>query len=556
LVRIECWREHADGDDQPKESYLLGFRLTPKAPKQDPRYFVSDGSHWNFWFDPHLVKKAKPVPESLYLVGMGDDDYLCLAVQCKLRGWHDFAKAIYARAREQSDGVGAERSPITMLRNIAWTRCLIQFFKPGSDRVEILQQLKILASEEESFRTPEVQAMFRLYEKTVAPRKSKPGSIEDMIDDLTDYWTDCLDASNPLNPKGEQPYWKLVEMGFDAVPALIEHINDERLSRASRTGPCFWYDLTVGHLCSRLLYDLSARTIGGGNGEEYMDRLEPEKAREWFIAAKKIREEKWLLDHAIPKEANKPNKPIEAQWAEAEAHIGRVIAAKYPSRLSEIYRATLKGPMPGSLEDHVPSILASKLPREQKTALLVEGASSEDVKHRFFALTGLARLDQPQFRKNLLLTLKQIEKQAKEKKPWIIETHELVPLVERADDRACWHALIEVARQIPVEERMGIVGNVGLVDPPDRDDPARMLRIRFLLQFMDDRSTHIDTDGSRIEVRDYAASRLAGLLRFRVNRLVGLSSVEHDSTLGPQSRLVFRAAVRQAAEKELARLGN
>ena len=83
--------------------------------------------------------------------------------------------------------------------------------------------------------------------------------MEALIDGLVDYWQE--DGFPPSKKSGEEMYWKLAEMGFDAVPTLIEHLNDERLTRT--------YDVTVGLLCTWLLEDLSGMEIG-----KYLDRAQ------------------------------------------------------------------------------------------------------------------------------------------------------------------------------------------------------------------------------------------------------------------------------------------
>ena len=161
--------------------------------------------------------------------------------------------------------------------------------------------------------------------------------MEALIDGLVDYWQE--DGFPPSKKSGEEMYWKLAEMGFDAVPTLIEHLNDERLTRT--------YDVTVGLLCTWLLEDLSGMEIGKYRDES--TTLEPEVARAWFAKARKVGEEKYLLAHAL---TSNNIQQTENKRQSAGAHIFRVIGAKYPNRIRDLYHAKLK--MPG----HKPRLTA------------------------------------------------------------------------------------------------------------------------------------------------------------------------------------------------------
>jgi hypothetical protein len=98
---------------------------------------------------------------------------------------------------------------------------------------------------------------------------------------------------------------------------------------------------------------------------------------------------------------------------------------------------------------------------------------------------------------------------------------------------------------------MGIIGAISPPPPPDRADAQRLERVRLLIQFIDDRTAEVENDGTKTEVRDYAACQLAGLLGFRVRRMPELYRPVYDDTRGPLSRLVVRMMVREAAARAL-----
>lgn len=230
-----------------------------------------------------------------------------------------------------------------------------------------------------------------------------------------------------------------------------------------------------------------------GESKARGDRLSPAEAQKWFNEAKKVGEEKWLLDHAIPADGGKG---IVNQVGRPEPHIVRVIGAKYPARLPAIYRAMLKAPASPLIGDFVNEIVASKLPLKEKVSLLKEGATHDRLDHRFLALDGLARLDRAALRKYLLPTLKRIEDRGPRVHfDWDIGARP-GELVTAAGDRACWDALIAAAKAVEVEGRMDFIGCVMPHRLPDPKDPQRRERIRFLLQFLDDRTTEVKDFGA------------------------------------------------------------
>ena len=561
LVRITIWLATDDPDRRPRRSHLLGFQLPPPWPGADPRYWCGSDFWADQWFDPRAVEPTDPTPAALDQVRMSGDDYLDLAVACRLRGWNQLADRLYHRSREffyemnrPSDEDEARPSddeeeyrPLADLRDRAFFRWVKASPDPGADSLWAAGPVRALIDD----AVDPLSAALGVLLAGPGPtqfRRAPPGSVEALIDGLTEYRDDLF--GNSL-PDDHEPYWRLAERGFDAIPALIDHVKDDRPTRAYFPGFNNFrpYRLTVGHLCSRLLYDLSGETIGGGYFDLRGDRLDPDEARKWFAAAKQVGEERWLLDHVLPKKDREPLGKVEQLAA-------RILGAKYPARLAAVYRAILGRPSDpqasGWAKDFVPEVVASKLTREQKVALLEEGAGHDDIGHRVYALLGLAEVDPPGFRKNLLQTLRWL-RDWQAVCLWFDNPHDLFALVERSGDPACWDALADLARAGSFELRMSLIFAAGRLEPPDKLDPLRRERVRLLAGFLDDRTAEAvgDDAWNWIEVRDHAAAQLAGVLRLPVRR--NWEIVKADQELGPLSRLIFRETVRAAAERELAR---
>lgn len=553
LIRIGYWRwtsEYADG--KRVRSYHLGFRLAPPWPGGDPRYWFGSWMSSTLWFDPRTVEPVEPTPAALSDVYMpfGGEEYIGLAIACRLRGWDGLADGLYARAWERfTADREREYEPFTAFRDEAYTNWEGRLSKRGTDRAEVLRHLKALIGEDENLLTPRRGFVLSALETTLGHPGSAPGTVEALIDGLTEYWEeppfeDVHDVA--ADAAGREPYRKLAERGFEVVPALLDHLGDDRLSRAYHHCMASWqlhYNITVGHLTSRLLYDLSDGAVGTDDSDRG-GRLDPGKAREWFTAAEKVGEERWLLDHALP--AGLRRDPIV-----------RVIGAKYPARLPALYRAVLAGPSDRSGDDYVGAILASRLPRGEQIALLEEGATHDDIDHRVRAVGGLAAIDPPRSRDHLLRTLRWLRDGVTVCPDWFDGSCALVWLVKQSGDPACWDALADLARQGGDDLRMTCLWCLHIghpIDTADRPDPARREKIRFAARFLNDRT--VGDVGCGLEIRDAAAVQLADLLRFPCDDCEWRLDVFRSGDaprFGPFSRLFLRESVRAAAERELTR---
>jgi hypothetical protein len=223
LVRIWFKKVNKDDPDAPRIFFdaIMGFRLPPSKPGKDSRYLIGFGWPWSEkdWFDPAFVDVVEPIPDSLGSVFLGHRESIPLAVQCKLRGWNNLADEVYGIARKRMADFADlnQNSPpdlIDDLRFHALNLIELKADEPGSDRAAILKRIKTFLAEVPMQLSPQRKRELAQLELTVAPRKSKPGTVEALIDDLTDYWEDEYDS---LNRTGIGAYWKLAELGFDAV---------------------------------------------------------------------------------------------------------------------------------------------------------------------------------------------------------------------------------------------------------------------------------------------------------------------------------------------------
>ena len=95
------------------------------------------------------------------------------------------------------------------------------------------------------------------------------------------------------------------------MPALIEHLDDDRLTRTTMTGFNDVWPMRVQHMVSDLLEGLAAEELGTGHrlGKEEVGGIvaSPEgypvtkrAAKEWWEKARKVGEEDYLKDRVLP----------------------------------------------------------------------------------------------------------------------------------------------------------------------------------------------------------------------------------------------------------------
>jgi hypothetical protein len=287
----------------------------------------------------------------------------------------------------------------------------------------------------------------------------------------------------------------LVEMGFTAVPALLKHRDDDRLSRFSGG-----YHARVGDVVREILEKLGA---------------DEEDLRGWWARAKKQGEEAYLLAHVLPPQ------DVGREWA--NDHLLLILARKYPHRLPRLYETALRKRPELISWPLTRAIACSRLPRAQKVKLLVEGAKHRDAQHALYALGDLKDLDARQFVPSLIQALESLPR-TPAGYYWLCSESHLGGLVSETSDPRAWETLRKVARRSDVGLRMEFLA--GVSDP--EAVTHRKQRLAFLTAFLGD-STVRDARSDpkrfegfyaghgfpRLEVRNFAVMKLAALLKVR-----------------------------------------
>jgi hypothetical protein len=200
------------------------------------------------------------------------------------------------------------------------------------------------------------------------------------------------------------------------------------------------------------------------------------------------------------------------------------------------------------------AIVASKLARAEKIALLEEGITQKSPRHRYDALESLAEVDAVAFQKHLLGMLQGLRADLSTRQDgdnWFdgdVWKAEVVALVRKTNDAKCWAALTAATRRVSPKVRLYFLRIVGWPADPSEPDPGRRECLRYLLRFVDAEPASQDA----CDARDLATIQLA-----RIFAIINVNYLPDDNKLvkSPRELSLLRERVREFANHELARPG-
>lgn len=456
---------------------------------------------------------------------------LVMALQCEERGWHDLARVLFARSlRPRWGATGKPLDPHRELAWHAWNHWCLELGEAGSDRRAIAGRMAALLRTPHGLDTDERRELLRSLRATLVPSTAAPDSVEALVDGLVEY------GGKPDGFHGEQKavpdvndfdprYWNLLLRGFEAVPTLVRHLDDERLTR--KIHPAVMNasarHVRVADVAAELLIEFADQGASrpGRSGWELWHRtwfnpgpqLDREVVGRWWAKASAMGEEAYLLKHVIPKDGPGEYGP--------NAQMLHLIAARYPRHLPGLYETMIrKWP---HAPNHLLAELVGKsgLSVEAKARLFLLAARSGDLQQRLIGLQQLFDMKHPQAAPLLIEAFRLLPRTPKGEY-WLSQAKSVGRVACRTDDPRVWEALAATARRVDVGHRMEIIDvmSYGVVEKLQRPQ-----RIAFLRNFLDDRSVRDVRDNpaayegpcagftfDRLAVRDLAAQTLATIL--------------------------------------------
>jgi hypothetical protein len=202
---------------------------------------------------------------------------LATAIQCKARGYDQLALELLHRSLAITRfecGVWRspfrqppEWSPRSKLALLAWNHWRNELVAPDTDRTAILGHLKQLLKDEPLLNEGGNPLLIDSLERTVSAARSKPGTIEAAFDELVDM----ADSQSTNQYASSATRQKLLAFKADAIPMLIEHLDDYRLTRSYEPGSGPMHSGTPYHWCACDIASSLLQQLAAGDLDEAYD---------------------------------------------------------------------------------------------------------------------------------------------------------------------------------------------------------------------------------------------------------------------------------------------
>jgi hypothetical protein len=453
---------------------------------------------------PDTIEVLEPKPELAKTIEFNSTFGLVFCLQCKARGWDALAQELWARLKQDSGHPFWKLPSRGALAYTAWALSMEELVRPDTDRIKIAKRMKTILAVEPQLNNQENQALINSLEAALVPSTAEHGTIERMVDDLTEI---C----NRSDPR----YLGLGRMGFACVPALIEHLNDDRLTRsfteAFNNSPRSY--LRVKHVVSDLLRGLAGEQIVK-SWRQQDGALKRSDAQSWWGNACKVGEEEYFLQHVLP-EGDKEAWPNSLMLS--------IITERYPKHIPKLYLKALDGRPNLQTWPLADALVSSSLATETKLKVIRYAAENKNLRHRRVGLLHLQKLDSVRFMTVLVETLEALPTTPSEPYSKCSEG-EYAKLVMATGEAKAWETLEKVAKRSDVGLRMQFIYQVGTGGDRQRQRQC----MAFLAAFLDDaevrnaKANPTMFEGAyaghmfdRLEVRDLAAMEVASLLHMQ-----------------------------------------
>jgi hypothetical protein len=372
-------------------------------------------------------------------------------------------------------------------------------------------------------------------EATLVPSVAMPGSIEAEVDGLVD----CDDNLDRLafwrgNLARQDPFFrKLWLRGFEAVPVLLRHLEDRRLTRAI-TGGDIGMSIPRHRHIGEVMWNLLVGLIGNAPPKDKRPTNRTQ-VEQWWKEASAIGEEAYLLKSVLPREDK------EYEWLNEHALV--LIAVRYPHHLPALYQTYYT-------QYH-------QVHMQWVDRLLHESCTSPEIKRDL--LIQAVKMKHPRIIPIFIERLDRLPV-APPGPYFTCEAIDLIPLLLELDDPNIWKALERLTRHSEVGQRLEILHHL---EPLEAKGVKRLRCIEFLEKFIEDQTLRVipmekktdedvdrgkyagsaaDADIERITVGDSALRNIATALSLP-------DSPRTDWTPAQWDR--WRKAAREALQKYL-----
>ena len=375
-----------------------------------------------------------------------------------------------------------------------WNHWESAVLDPNTDRKSASTYMHRILDDYPDLQTRHKTRLLGNLDYAIATFPAHHSNIEAEIDSLVEQESKPIDATFPDfgSVQDSSPAaHSLFLSGFQAVPALLAHIHDERLTRCMMQGMDRYpmHIATVKEIVSALLQNLAGkRNIVEHNYTTGESLANGALAAAWWKRASSESEEQYLVNNVLPEKDEDKLTPFEPN--------AELVAAKYPDRLPEIY-ARLTCEYPHSDSSRMSSLVAQMKSRSAVVEpLLVKAATTGGSSRRVGALYALLTIHHSGTADLVAYLLDNLPpKEADD--PGFGQAYPMADLVMRTDEQKAWDALVRLARRSALSQRLEILGRF---EHTSWDRGQNIHEIQFLTTFLDDETVCDFTKGELIEL--------------------------------------------------------
>lgn len=488
---------------KPDATHGLAFLLKPAKQREESDVLAGLWRSPKSSYEKLEVVEAKP--ELLKRIDEPSDP-LIQAIQCHARGWPELSQALLERVNER------DRTLSIQLAHEAWMFWIWNQNSPTVDWAKLAPQLRVILNREPKGFAPQHAEFVRFMELALKPSSAKPGSVDALLDDFIRASTRTVLLREPnadatfalMASLREDPrYIKINLLGFDAVPALLAHLEDDRLTRIRVHGEIDaipGYQCRIRHIVSDLLEELAVADLGreSRRGENHF--VDKAKAEAWWKEARELGEEAYCLRHVV---GASPDAGGTHQL------MLDIIAKKYPRHLPALYRKILDERPKMSGWAVADAIVRSDVSKVEQRELFLKAAASKNVDRRCEGLAYLHDLDPKRFDAIMIVSIGEIEDS-----PLGYDAR-FAQLAQETANADVWAALQGVAARAFPPARQGYIDAVG---NQEKRKPGDKRRLHFLAHFMKDSTPgRYRSEIGSLEVGNNAVRNLAKVLGLQVD---------------------------------------
>lgn len=446
----------------------------------------------NYWISSAIADKSvTPMPPFNYPEFREDAHLIVMAVACHQCGQTSLANLFLKRTNPNKY---PDYDPRNELASMAWNYWIDAFISDGADRKTVANHLSLLLRVLPDYSDEYSTGFIAALKRTVKRAHTTGDKAERLLDRLVV----CKPSEIPVqyNPIEEtsrlSPYYlELWKLGFEAVPTLIKHLDDNRLTRFQP-----WIPATSGPLVHvpfmHSVSDIAADILQNLSGLETLNQKEVEA---WWKNAQEDGEEESLMQSALYLKDGKMT---------SNPHILHLIKWKYPERLAELYE-TMLTKYPLGDKSLIGKLLAARYPDDKRAAdLLIQATKSPNPEQSNAAFWALMQTHDSRFAP-LLIERMAPASSAAPREPRL-DCEVAANLARYADDRRIWNALEPLLREGRRYDAISRLLWVGI------EGRKRLHAVQFIRRFLNDAwdaTPYFPDTRTHISIGDMAAFYMA-----------------------------------------------